>query len=182
MQPRYTIDTAHSAVHFVVRHMVFAKVRGRFDRWSAELALDDQDLAKSHVRVTIDAASVDTGTDKRDEHLRSADFFDVATYPTLSFESTRVEPGKKPGRFTVVGDLTIKDVTREVTLEVEEGGRGKDPWGQERVSFSASAAIDRRDFGLTWNQLLEAGGVLVGDKVEIAIEVQAIAQAAAQTA
>lgn len=181
MNAQYTIDAAHSAINFSVRHMVFAKVRGRFGAWSAKLHLDEQDIAKSHVEVSIDVGSIDTGVDKRDEHLRSADFFETEKFPAMTFKSTKVEPGKG-GRLNVTGELTIRDVTREVVLEVEEGGRGKDPWGNERVAYSASAHIDRRDFGLRWNQVLEAGGVLVGDRIDIEIDLQAVRQAASQAA
>lgn len=181
MNAQYTIDAAHSAINFSVRHMVFAKVRGRFGAWSAELHLDESDVARSHVAVSIDVASIDTGVDKRDEHLRSADFFETERFPAMTFKSTRVEPGKG-GRLKVTGDLTIRDVTREVVLEVEEGGRGKDPWGNERVAYSASAHIDRREFGLRWNQVLEAGGVLVGDRIDIELDIQAVRQAASQAA
>lgn len=181
MNAQYTIDAAHSAINFSVRHMVFAKVRGRFGAWSAKLHLDEQDIAKSHVEVSIDVGSIDTGVDKRDEHLRSADFFETEKFPAMTFKSTKVEPGKG-ARLNVTGELTIRDVTREVVLEVEEGGRGKDPWGNERVAYSASAHIDRRDFGLRWNQVLEAGGVLVGDRIDIEIDLQAVRQAASQAA
>jgi polyisoprenoid-binding protein YceI len=177
----YVIDTAHSAIHFSVRHMVFAKVRGRFDRWSAELVLDDRELPRSSVTVSIDAASIDTGNDKRDAHLRSPDFFDAERFPALTFRSTGVVAGRG-GKLALSGLLTIRDVTREVVLEVEEEGRGKDPWGDERVSFSATTHLDRRDFGLRWNQVLEAGGVLVGDRIDIEIAVQAVKQVATQAA
>jgi polyisoprenoid-binding protein YceI len=181
MKPVYTIDQAHSAINFSVRHMVFAKVRGRFDRWTADLELDDEDITRSHVEVEIESDSIDTNEKKRDDHLRSDDFLDSESFPTLSFRSTKVEPGKK-GHFDVVGELTIRDVTREVVLDVELEGRGTDPWGNERISFSASTRIDRSEFGLRWNQVLEAGGVLVGDKVDIQIDVQAVRKSASKAA
>jgi polyisoprenoid-binding protein YceI len=170
----YVIDNSHSEVGFSVRHMVFAKVRGHFGKWAATLQLDPSDVTRSSVEVKIDANSIDTREEKRDGHLRSPDFLDTARYPELAFKSRRVATidGK---RFEVVGDLTIRDVTREVTLEVEELGRGTDPWGNDRIAFTAKTAINRADFGLKWNQALETGGVLVGDKVEIEINLEAMA-------
>jgi len=131
--------------------------------------------------VTIDASSIDTGTAQRDDHLRSADFFDVERFPELRFHGKRIEQAGRD-HYRVLGDLTIRDVTREVTLDVEYGGRAKDPWGNERAGFLAKASIDRKDFGLQWNQVLEAGGLLVGDRVDIELEVQAVKAAAAQAA
>jgi polyisoprenoid-binding protein YceI len=176
-QTTWNFDTSHSNVGFTVRHMMFAKVRGRFTRWAGQLALDEQDLTRSTVAVRIDAASIDTGEDKRDAHLRSADFLDVDTYPELVFASKRVSQ-REPGRLDVVGDLTIHGVTREVTLDVTLTGRGVDPWGGERIGFEAAVTLNRKDFGLHWNQVLEAGGVLVGEKIEIGIEVEAVRAAA----
>lgn len=178
MAGSWNIDTAHSQVTFTVRHMVFAKVRGRFTKWSGQLALDPQDLAASKVDVKIDAASIDTGEAQRDGHLKSPDFLDVAKFPEIAFKSRRVEL-KGQDKARIVGDLTVHGQSREVALDVEVTGRGKDPWGNERFGFSAAAAIDRTDFGLKWNQALETGGVLVGTKVDIEIEVQAVKQAAA---
>jgi polyisoprenoid-binding protein YceI len=177
----WQIDGAHSAVSLTVRHMVISKVRGRFTKWNAKLALDTEDLARSSVEVEIDAASLDTGVADRDAHLRSPDFLDAQKHPTLSYRSRRVEAVSKE-RLRVVGDLTIRDVTREVVLDVEYGGQGKDPWGNQRVGFTATASLNRKEFGLTWNQALETGGVLVADRVDVEIELQAIRQAAAQVA
>src|SRR5688572_336133 len=153
----WNIDFSHSSIGFSIRHMVVSKVRGRFSKYSGTLAIDDRDLTRSVVEATIDASSIDTGTPQRDAHLRSADFFDVEKFPELRFRSLRIEALDKD-RFRVVGELTIRDVTREVALEVEYGGRAKDPWGNERVGFLARTALDRKDFGLGWNQWLEAGG------------------------
>jgi len=178
MKRTWKIDGAHSEVHFAVRHMVVAKVRGRFNTWSGELDLDEENLSRSTVAVDIDVASIDTSNGQRDGHLRSADFFDVERFPAMGFRSKRVERAGGD-RYRVVGDLSIKGTTREVVLDAELLGFAKDPWGKDRAAFSASASIDRREFGLTWNQVLEAGGVLVGDKIEIGIELQAVAQAAA---
>jgi polyisoprenoid-binding protein YceI len=177
----WQVDSTHSAVNLTVRHMVISKVRGRFTKWNAKLALDTSDLSKSSVEVEIDAASIETGVGDRDTHLRSPDFLDAARYPTLSYRSRRVE-APSSDRLRVVGDLTIRNVTREVVLDVEYGGQGKDPWGNQRAGFSATASLNRKDFGLTWNQALETGGVLVADKVDIEIELQAILQAAAKVA
>jgi polyisoprenoid-binding protein YceI len=177
----WQVDGAHSSVGFSVRHMVISKVRGRFARWSASLSLDTADLARSSVSVEMDAASVDTGIADRDAHLRSPDFLDAAAHPVLRFRSRKVEP-VSPDRLRVTGDLTIRNVTREVILDVENGGQGKDPWGNVRAGFTATTSINRKDFGLTWNQALETGGVLVADRVDIEIELQAIVLAAAMAA
>jgi polyisoprenoid-binding protein YceI len=177
----WSIDAAHSGINFSIRHMVVSKVRGRFTKFAGTLALDDGDLTRSSVEATIDASSIDTGTSQRDAHLRSPDFLDVEKFPELRFFSRRIEKGVDD-RYRLVGDLTIRDVTREVALDVEYAGRGKDPWGNERVAFAAKTAIDRKDFGLGWNQALEAGGVLVGDRVDIELDVQVMKAAATQAA
>lgn len=177
---RWNIDVGHSAIHFWVRHMVISKVHGRFARWSGSIQLDEQDPARSSVEVRIDAASIDTQVADRDAHLRSADFLDAAAHPEITFTSRRIE--KAGTGYRVTGDLRIRGVTREVTLEAEFAGTGKDPWGNQRAGFSATTAIDRRDFGLTWNAAVEAGGVLVGEKVEIAIELEAVKEVASGAA
>jgi polyisoprenoid-binding protein YceI len=168
----WSLDTAHSQVGFGVRHMMISTVRGKFTAFEGTIHLDEDALENSSVEIEIDAASVDTANQDRDNHLRSGDFFDVESFPTLRFESRKVE--QADGGLRVTGDLTIKDVTREVTLEAEELGRGTDPWGNPRVAFRAETTINRKDFGLTWNQTLEAGGVLVGTDVKISLDVQAI--------
>ena len=169
---RLNIDTSHSSVQFIVRHMVVAKVRGSFSQFSGTIDYDAENVERSSVAVDIDAASIDTREPKRDAHLRSADFFDADNFPKLSFKSTSV---KRTGEDTlaVAGDLTIHGVTKPVTLKVEELGGGKDPWGNQRLSWSGHLEINRKDFGLNWNQVLEAGGVLVSEKVVIELEVQA---------
>jgi len=177
----WNIDLAHSGVHFSVRHMVISKVRGRFAKFSGSLLLDPQDLTRSSVDIRIDAASLDTGVADRDAHLRSADFLDVEKFPELAYKSQRVEKSGED-RYRVVGELTIHGVTREVPLEVEAGGVGKDPWGNERAGFAAHAHVDRKDFGLKWNQALETGGVLVGERVDIEIELEAVNAAAERAA
>jgi polyisoprenoid-binding protein YceI len=177
----WNIDTSHSGVHFSVRHMVIAKVRGAFTRFSGSVELDETNPAASKVAVRIDAASIDTREEKRDAHLRSPDFFDVEKYPELTFESTKVEK-LDDERYRVTGDLTIHGVTKEVVLDAESLGVGKDPWGNDRVAFSATTSVNRKDFGLTWNQALETGGVLVGEKIEISLDVQAVKAAATKAA
>jgi polyisoprenoid-binding protein YceI len=172
-QSSWNLDLAHSGIHFSVRHMVIAKVRGRFAKFEGKVELDPADLTRSSVQVAIDAASIDTGIADRDAHLRSADFFDAETFPTLDYVSKRIERVSDT-ELRMVGDLTIRGTTREVPVLVEFGGIGKDPWGNERAGFTAKASIDRREFGLHWNQVLEAGGVLVGERIEIDIELEAV--------
>jgi polyisoprenoid-binding protein YceI len=177
----WNIDPAHTGINFSVRHMVVSKVRGHFTKYTGALQLDDAHLTRSTAQVTIDAASIETGVADRDKHLRSADFFDVANFPYLQFRSKAIVPIDDT-RYYLIGDLTIRDVTRDVRLEVEYGGRAKDPWGNERVGFSAKVSLDRKDFGLKWNQVLEAGGVLVGDKVDVDIEIEAVRAASQNVA
>lgn len=174
----WTLDPAHSQVEFTARHMMITKVRGRFGTVNGVVKVDEADYSNSRVEVEIGAASIDTREDDRDAHLRSADFLDVENHPTLTFRSTRVEGLElEPGaEFRVVGDLTIRGTTKEVTLEAVYEGRGTDPWGGERLGFSADTVIDRREFGLEWNQALEAGGILVGNEVKIHLEAQAVRQ------
>lgn len=178
---RWEIDSSHSGIHFSVRHLVIAKVRGQFSRWTGSVVAPDGDFGRASLQVVIDASSIDTGVADRDAHLRSADFLDVEQHPELTFTSTRVERAASD-RLRVVGELTIKGVTREVALDVEHLGMAKDPWGNERAAFSAKTSVDRKDFGLTWNQALETGGVLVGDRIDIEIEIQAVRQAATKVA
>jgi polyisoprenoid-binding protein YceI len=156
---------------------MISKVHGQFTSWTGEIQLDDADLARSSVKVEIDVASIHTNEEKRDAHLRSADFFDAEKFPKLTFVSKSVlgEAGKVT---QVIGDLTIHGVTKQVTLDVEDLGRQKDPWGGERVGYEAKTSISRKEFGLHWNVALETGGVLVGDKIEIILEVEAVAEAA----
>ena len=176
----WTIDPTHSAVELAVKHMMFTTVRGRFKDVKGTISLDEQNPAQSTVEVEIAAASLDTGVADRDGHLRSADFLDVENHPTLTFRSKRIEGGslKEGETFRVVGDLTIRGITREVTLDAQYEGTGKDPWGGTRAGFRASAKIDRRDWNLTWNQALETGGILVANDIRIEIEVQAVQAAA----
>ena len=178
---RWAIDLSHSGIHFTVRHLVIAKVRGQFSRWSGTVLVPGGDLGRASVEAVIDASSIETGVADRDTHLRSADFLDVEHHPEITFKTLRVD-AEGSARRRIVGQLTIKGVTREVSLDVEYLGVAKDPWGNERAAFTAKTSIDRQDFGLTWNQALETGGMLVGDRIEIEIEVEAVRQAAAQVA
>ena len=172
----WNLDPAHSSVEFAVKHMMFTTVRGRFKDFQGTIVVDEQNPDKSTVNVDINAASIDTGAADRDGHLRSADFLDVEKHPTMTFRSKRVEGAmKKEGdQFRVVGDLTIRGTTFEVSLDCVYEGTGKDPWGGIRAGARATTTIDRRDWGLKWNQALETGGILVGNDVRIEIEVQAV--------
>lgn len=170
----YAIDKAHSELVFQVRHLV-TRVRGRFTDFDGTVLLDPVTPAKSSVNVSIKAATIDTGTADRDAHLRSDDFFAVDTYPALTFSSTRVTK-KSDELFEVTGTLTIRGVAKEVTLPVAFLGAARDPWGNDRLGFETEIAINRKDFGLTWNAALETGGFLVGDEVKISASVQAIGQ------
>jgi polyisoprenoid-binding protein YceI len=171
----HSIDLTHSYIGFSVRHMMFAKVRGQFKTWTATLSYEDSDPAKSVVTVDIDTASIETREAQRDAHLRSADFFDAANFPKMTFKSKRIK-ALSDGRYEIVGDLTIRGTTNEVKLDVERSGAGKDPWGNERLGFTAKGTISRGAWGLKWNQALEAGGVLVSDNVELDVEVQIVAK------
>lgn len=164
---KWVIDKAHSEIGFEVRHMMVSKVRGHFESYEAEIEADDlTDLTNGKVSFTFDVASINTKLADRDNHLKSADFFDVEKYPTITFKSTEVKK-KDDDEYEVTGDLTIKDVTKPVTFKVEFNGKGKNPWGVEVYGFEAEAKINREDFGLTWNAALETGGVLVGKDVKI---------------
>jgi len=179
---KWDLDHAHSSIDFTVRHMLVSKVRGSFTKWSGDVEIDEQDPTRSRVSVKIDVASVDTHEPQRDAHLRSPDFFDAANHPTITFVSKRV--GKKgEDRLELVGDLTIRGTTREVTLDVERGGVvAKDPWGKRRVGFTATGTVDRKEFGVSFNQVLDQGGLALGEKVSISIEVELTAAAVAQVA
>ena len=167
----WTVDASHSEVGFAVKHLMIATVRGRFGSVAGTVTFAQGDYSQARADVTIDAASIDTREDKRDAHLRSADFFDVERFPALTFKSRRVE-AITGDRFLLVGDLTIRDVTREVSLDITVEGFQKDPWGNQKAAFTAATKISRTDFGLTWNTALETGGVLVGDDVKISLDVQ----------
>jgi polyisoprenoid-binding protein YceI len=166
----YALDQSHSHVSFSARHLMVTKVRGRIPVTAGRLVIG-ADPQQSSVEATIDVAAVESGDPKRDEHLRSADFFDTANYPTVSFRSTSVEDHGN-GEFTLVGDLTVRDATRPVTLHGEFLGSQASPWGDTRVGFTAETEVNRKDWGLEWNVALEAGGVLVGDKVQLTIDAE----------
>ncbi|HEX3368356.1 MAG TPA: YceI family protein [Candidatus Cybelea sp.] len=170
----YALDTAHTTLEFVVRHLMITKVRGRFTAFDGHVELAAGNDLPISVTATIDAGSVDTREEQRDAHLRSADFFDVEKYQKLSFESTRIDG--TPDDFTIDGKLTIHGVTRDVSLAATFEGRTNDPWGGTRIGYSANTTINRKDYGLTWNAALETGGVVVGDEVRIELNVEAILQ------
>jgi len=174
----WKLDPAHTAAEFAVKHMMFTTVRGRFKNLSATIQVDEQNPDNSRVDVEIEAASIDTGVADRDAHLRSADFLDVEKFPKLTFHTTAVEGAhvNEGDRFKTIGDLSIRGTTIPVTLNCTFDGIGKDPWGNQRAGFTAETEIDRREWGLKWNQALETGGVLVANKVKIEIEAQAIKQ------
>jgi polyisoprenoid-binding protein YceI len=167
----WTIDPAHSHTGFGVKHLVISTVRGEFGKTSGSVVLDDQDITRSTVEATIDATTIDTRVADRDTHLKSPDFFDVAKYPTLTFKSTKIEKAGD-GKLKVTGNLTLRGVTRPITLDVTgPTGEIKDPWGNTRRGLSATAKLNRKDFGLAWSKMIEAGPV-VGDEVAIDLEVE----------
>jgi polyisoprenoid-binding protein YceI len=178
---KWQIDASHSTAEFAVKHLMITTVKGHFADVTGTVTVDDANPQAAQVDVTINVASVETRDQKRDAHLRSPDFFDVERFPTMRFRSTRVE-GSVAGEFKLVGDLTIRDVTREVTLNVESAGSVVDPWGGERTGYAAATKISRKDFGLTWNVPLETGGMLVGDEVKISIEVELVKVAGKEAA
>lgn len=171
----WSVDQSHSHVEFAVRHLMIATVKGRFGVVRGTVHSDDADPAKGRVDIEIDVNSIDTREAQRDAHLKSADFFETEKYPHITFRSTRIEDARSD-RFTLIGDLTMHGVTREVALDVTSEGRNRDPWGGERAGFTATAKIKRSDFGLTWNQALETGGVLVGDDVKVSLEIELVKQ------
>ena len=175
----WSIDPAHSAAHFSVRHLMISNVRGEFSKLSGTVILDSADPTRSTVEVSVDASTINTREPQRDEHLRSADFLDVANHPTITFRSKRIVP-EGPDHYKLTGDLTIRGVTKEVTFDVEGPTPPvKDPWGNVRAGVTATAKINRKDFGLVWNALVEGGGVMVGDQVSITVEAELVQKAAA---
>jgi polyisoprenoid-binding protein YceI len=169
---KWDFDTIHSHVGFTVRHLVVSKVRGSFNKWSGSLQFDGKNPLTASVEVKIDPASIDTNEAQRDAHLRSADFFDVEKFPEWTFKSTGVTKGSDE-TFKLAGNLTLHGVTKPVVLDVEFGGVMRDPYGNDRAGFTAKVTIDRKDFGVLWNQALDVGGVALGEKVEIAIDIEA---------
>jgi polyisoprenoid-binding protein YceI len=169
----WTFDTVHSSINFWVRHLMVSKVHGRFAKWSGRLAFDEQAPENSELEVEIDASSIDTKEPNRDGHLRSPDFFDVEKFPTLQFVGKTVEKTSS-NEFKLTGDLTMHGITKPVTLDVEYGGRAKHPQMGERAGFSARGSLHRKDWDLTWNQVLEAGGFALSDKIELILEIEAV--------
>lgn len=177
----WQIDPNHSAAQFAVRHLSISTVRGAFTKVNGSIQLDDKDISKSSVEVTIDADSVDTRVPNRDKDLRSDHFFDVQKYPTITFKSTKVEQ-VEPGKLKVTGDLTIHGVTKPVVLDVEgPTGAVKDPWGNQRAAANATTKINRQDYGVKWNATMDGGGVVVGDDVAITIDVEMVQKPAAKS-
>jgi polyisoprenoid-binding protein YceI len=174
----YDLDVAHTRLGFVARHAMVTKVRGAFTRFQGHLHLDTDEPSKSCGQVVIEAASIDTGSPERDQHLRSNDFFEMTTYPEIIFHSTQVEAGDTDDRYRVTGQLTVKGVTRSIRLDVLYTGSAVDPFGNTRVGFEVSGTLSRSDFGITWNAPLETGGVLVSDKITLDIDISAIKRVA----
>jgi len=168
----WKLDPTHTIVEFSAKHLMISTVKGRITDIEGTIYADENDPENSSVDVTLKAASIDTRTEQRDNHLRSADFLDVEKFPAITFKSTRIEGSRN--EFNLTGDLTIRGVTRPITLDATFEGETKDPWGGERIGFSATGKIDRRDFGLTWNLLLESGGITVGNDIKISIELEAV--------
>jgi polyisoprenoid-binding protein YceI len=177
----WQIDPAHNNVEFAVRHLMISTVKGRFGKVEGTIEVDEERPETAKIDVAIDVGSIDTRQEQRDAHLRSPDFFDVANYPAMRFVSKRIE-GDPRGSFKVIGDLTIRGTTREVTLDVASEGAGNDPWGNVRAGFSATTKIDRAAFGLTWNQALETGGVVVGNDIKVSIDAEVFRPAAVVSA
>jgi polyisoprenoid-binding protein YceI len=169
---KWTVDASHTGVGFSVKHMMVSKVRGRFTGIEGAIEGNPEDLTGANINFTIDASTIHTNSDDRDNHLRSADFFDTETFPKITFVSTDIVK-KGDNEYDVTGDMTVKDVTKSITFEAEYEGTGKNPWGVEVAAFEVEGKISRKEFGLTWNTTLEAGGVLVGDDIKITIDLQA---------
>jgi polyisoprenoid-binding protein YceI len=171
---KWALDPTHSEITFKVKHMMFTNVSGSFGKFDVNATTDGDDFSKSTIEFSADVDSISTGTADRDNHLKSGDFFDAANAPTLKFVGTKYEKGNGTDKLT--GDLTIRNTTKTITLDVENGGLAKDPWGNVKAGFSLSGKLNRKDFGLTWNAALETGGVLVSDEVKIAAEIQLVKQ------
>ncbi|MDF0728526.1 YceI family protein [Cytobacillus sp. S13-E01] len=169
---KWAVDTAHSSVDFSIKHMMISNVKGAFNAFDASIEADPTDLTTADIIFNVDLSSIDTRNTDRDNHLRSADFFDVETKPTMTFTSTSIEK-KDDDEYSVTGNLTLNGVTKSETFVATFEGQGKDPWGNEKVGFSAVGTLKRSDYGLTWNAALETGGVLVGDKVKVSLQIQA---------
>jgi polyisoprenoid-binding protein YceI len=173
---KWAVDATHSSVDFSIRHMMVSNVKGTFHTYSASIDADPSDLTTADIQFSVDLASIDTRNADRDNHLRTGDFFDIEKYPQLTFNATKIEK-KSDDEYAVTGDLSLHGVTRAETFAATFEGSGKDPWGNEKVGFSAKGAINRSDYGLTYNAVLETGGIMVGDTVKISLEIQAAKQA-----
>lgn len=171
---KWSIDTPHSEIAFRVKHLMISTIRGKFTEFDADIKVAGDDFSTAHVDVWINAASIDTNDPKRDAHLRSADFFDTEKFREIKFISTSLDKTSKENLYTLSGELTMKDVTRPIQLEVDYHGSNVDPWGKEKAGFTVHGKIDRKEWGLTWNQALETGGVLVGDEISISCEIQLV--------
>ncbi|WDL99554.1 YceI family protein [Alicyclobacillus sp. ALC3] len=169
---KWAVDTAHSSIDFAIRHMMVSKVKGTFHDFEATIDANPEDLTDATIEFTVAVNSVDTRNNDRDNHLRSADFFDVEHHPKMTFKATKIEK-KSPGEYVITGDMTIRGTTQPETFTVTYEGSGKDPWGNEKVGFEVHGAISRSEYGLRWNQALETGGVLVADQVQITLDIQA---------
>jgi len=169
----WTIDTHHTQIEFVARHMMITKVHGQFEKFTGEVNLDENNPSNTSVDIQIEMASVNTRDSKRDDHLRSADFFNAAEFPTMTFKSKQVKTADAE-HAVLIGDLTIKNVTHEVKMDVDFAGKAKNPWGKMVYGFTGKTRINRKDWGLTWNMALETGGVLVGDEIEISVELEVV--------
>ena len=173
---KWGLDPTHSEITFKIRHLMVSNVSGNFGNFTASAETEEEDFSNAKISFSTEVASISTGNEQRDGHLQSPDFFDAATYPAISFESTSMEKNGE-GAFKLHGHLTIKDVTKPVTMDVELGGIANDPYGNRKAGFSIEGKINRKDFGLTWNAPTEAGGLLVGEDVKIAAEIQVVKQA-----
>jgi polyisoprenoid-binding protein YceI len=169
----YEIDPSHSTVGFKIRHLAISSVPGRFGDFSGTIEFDPKNIEKSHTEASIAIKSINTENTKRDDHLKGADFFDEAKHPAISFKTTKVEPVSE-STFKATGDLMMHGVTKPVTLDVEYTGSATDPWGNKRVGFAATTSLSRKDFGITWNKALDAGGVVLGDEVKVTLEIEGI--------
>jgi polyisoprenoid-binding protein YceI len=169
---KWAVDAVHSSIDFSIKHLVIAKAKGNFQSFEATIEADPEDLTTADIEFTVDIASIDTRNADRDNHLRSADFFDIENYPKLTFKSTKIVK-TDDGEYDVTGDLSLHGVTRPETFKITYEGTAKDPWGNEKVGFSGSGTINREDYGLTYNAALETGGVLLGSKVNVTIEIEA---------
>jgi polyisoprenoid-binding protein YceI len=171
---KWVLDPAHTQIQFKVKHMMISTVTGSFSEYDGNVETEDEDFMKAKVTFTIQVASLTTGNADRDAHLKGPDFFDAAKYPSINFKATKYESVDGDGSYELFGDLTVKEVTRTIKLDVEFGGVVKDPWGNTKAGFTINGKINRKDFGLVWNVVTEAGGILVGEEVKIACEAQLI--------